>query len=210
MCEISLKIARVEIEVNPNKVSAMVVSKDVKNFKITGMSFNENFLIQQIKKGFMHPTIYSIYIQKRPYKSTVQYKKMKNAVQLYLDRKITNPSDHGAYWCKSLEDIDKYFANLDKTFSSIKNFGYKTQKQLKLENKNIVKGRGYDELKFLMGSDGSIVFFGSGGNHRFSICRLLKVKKVKGFLIGIHEDNLKRINTTGCSYNDYLNKLKGE
>ena len=72
------------------------------------------------KKGFMHPTIYSIYIQKRPYKSTVQYKKMKNAVQLYLDRKITNPSDHGAYWCKSLEDIDKYFANLDKTFSSIK------------------------------------------------------------------------------------------
>ena len=60
-----------------------------------------------------------------------------------------------------------------------------------MENKNIVKGRGYDELKFLMGSDGSIVFFGSGGNHRFSICRLLKVKKVKGFLIGIHEDNLK-------------------
>ena len=201
-------LLQTEIVINPVEVTRIVVSKDTKNFYISGLLYSDNTDIQCIDENFMHTTIREMYIEKKHFTQTKQYLRMLNAVNLFQNKQILDPSLHGGYWCKTKEDVNRYFGELEKTFNSIQASGYKSQKELISEGSSLVKGRGFDDLKFLIDADGSIVFFGSGGNHRFSICRLLGISNLTGILVGMHRDFYLK-NVSGIiSYNDYVRTLR--
>jgi len=60
----------------------------------------------------------------------------------------------------------------------------------------------------LIDADGSVVFFASGGNHRFSICRLLGISRLKGILACIHRNFYLKNSLSTSSYNNYINSLR--
>jgi len=102
-----------------------------------------------------------------------QFKVMKNHIQEqgYSDK-------WGAKKYRSVEEIEDYFKNLQKTYESIKNDGYLTQKEL--GNKNP-----YHEIKVIIDEDGSI-YKASGGNHRFAIVNILDINSIPVHVKKIH------------------------
>lgn len=197
-----------EITINPVQVKKIITSNNTTNLKFSGMLFSDSTSIECINNDFMHTTIEEIYIDKKHFTETKQYNRMIHAVNRFQKKEITDPSLHGGYWCKTECDVNRYFDDLDQTFKSIKASGYKSQTELISAGSNLVKGRGFDDLKFLIDADGSVVFFANGGNHRFSICRLLSISRLKGVLVGIHR-NFYRENILGnSSYNNFINSIR--
>lgn len=147
----------------------------------------------------LHPTIKDMFILNKHYTETNQYNRMVEAVDAYQCGEIDNPADAGGYWCKSHEDVEQYFKILINCYYSIKNSGYKTQRQLYQETGKIGVGSKVrnlnDEIELLINDAGELVFAGTRANHRFSIAKILGVKKLPVVLGGIDkkylEENIK-------------------
>jgi len=114
--------------------------------------------------------VQKIFVEKIDYKQTDEYLKMKKAMEA------------GEVWnsrnCETLEDVDHYFEELLKTYQSIKDQGFKSQKEL---------GQllYYDDVKVLIDRSGNLLL-GAGGNHRFAIAKLLKIKTIPVLVDSVH------------------------
>jgi hypothetical protein len=140
---------------------------------------------QRIENYILHPTISDIYLKGLDYKSTAQFKKMHTAVTNYLSGKLHDPASSGGYWCKNYDDIDTYFCDLNTSFKCIKKYGLLLQSDLSDVNKGLVKGAGFDDLKFIMIDKNTFVFVADGGNHRFGIFNHLDLNSLCGVLYGV-------------------------
>jgi len=124
---------------------------------------------EEIKPIQILKSVQQIFVEKLDYKQTDQYLKMKKTMEA------------GEYWnchdCETLEDIDQYFEGLQKIYINIKDQGFKTQRELgKL---------GYDDVKVMIDRSGNLLL-GPGGNHRFAIAKILKIKTIPVLVDSVH------------------------
>lgn len=133
--------------------------------------------VRPIKKTIPNETVRDIWVKGISYRKTRQYETMMAAVAAHEKGSVENPANAGAYWCRSQADVEKYFQNLLRAWEAICTEGYKSQSELAGTNTPGRHSQG-DELNILITSEGNPAFISSGGNHRFSICRLLGLTKV--------------------------------
>jgi len=200
------------IELDPLKINKIAQSSLLR-VRMKRFFFREKTetAFKAIKPDEFHPTIRELWIEGKSYEETSQYAKMIEAVDLYQRGDCAKPSEIGAYWCLSRNDVDRYFQILNGCYESIKQKGYLTQNQLLNEDNK--KGRGCvvrnlgDEIRVLIDSSGDIVFVPYSANHRFSIARFLKVNKVTAILMGVSRTWLEReVGITGLGYTHLLDK----
>lgn len=188
-----------------NKKVPTAKRRDVPNkFIIRNFEWGVTEFVQDAN---LHPTIKDLFLHGKHYTETEQWEVMINAVDNYVAGKITNPAGHGAYWCRSRKDVDRYFEILRECYESIKSNGYKTQRQLleergMLHQGGVVRNLG-DEIEVLIDDSGDLVFSGARANHRFSIAQLLGIQDLPVVLGGIDATYLKKL-----SMNDKLSYRK--
>lgn len=191
---VSPKAAQFILTVDPSKVIYYIPTERYVKHELYCYGLvvkNTNDIVSAWSFEKMHPTIMDMFVNNIDYKKTEQYLTMMAGVENYLSNKGLNPKKLGCYWCRSKEDVDKYFLNLYQAYSSIKNQGYKTQIELS-ESAMSGKFKKGDELKFVISGNGDLVFLGSGANHRFSIVKQLGLTSVKGVLAGVDKQWLKK------------------
>ena len=161
--------------VDPNKIRYRLKNPDDK-FYIENGDWDldrEKFEINQ--------TVKDLFVLEIPYQKTEQYKKMKKAMK---DKEYNK-----SYWCENEKDIEDYFQRLIRAYKSIKKGGYKTQKQLKKENKKN-KYQKTDEIRLAIDRKGKFLHY-SGGDHRLSIAKLLNIKEIPARIVKIHYNFFK-------------------
>jgi len=121
-----------------------------------------------IKKWDTHQTIRKMFLKKKKFRKTPQYKNMVFRVK----EGIIFPQG-----CRTIEDVDNYFRQLKKSFKSMKRKGYLTQKQL--GNPSV------EEIRLHLTRNGELCL-GTGGNHRIRMAELLGITYIPFFLRGIH------------------------
>jgi hypothetical protein len=130
------------------------------------------------RKLQLHPTIKELFIDGIPYQKTQQYKDMQEAIE---------NRDYGkSYWCRTQEELDNYFKVLISTYRSIRKDGYKTQEELKKEDKT-GNNDTTDEIRVSIDREG-IYILENAGSHRLGIAKLLKLKTVPVIVVRIHYD----------------------
>ncbi len=128
------------------------------------------------KKWEVHETIRSMFISKKEFRKTPQYKIMVDEV----NKGAKNPPQG----CNSVQEVDNYFKKLKKAFKSMKKKGYKTQVQL---GKTPV-----EEIRLHITREGKLCL-GTGGNHRIRMAELLGIKTIPFLLKGIHPEWVKKL-----------------
>lgn len=158
------------IYVDPNKINYVAEQKGTSFYIQSG-----DWDLKE-RKLQIHPTIKELFVDKISYQETQQYKNM---------QKFVKAKNYGkCYWCRTQGDIDNYFKKLISAYHNIKKEGYKTQEELKKEDKN----RHYDrinEIRVSIDRKGNYILE-NAGSHRLSIAKLLKLNKVPVIVVRIH------------------------
>lgn len=142
---------------------------------------NECNVIEEEAAGTVR-TIHQLFVEKIPYQETVQYQKMKRAIE----SGHPNPNRIGAYWCRSIDDIDVYFSILINAYDKIRIEGYKTQSELAQKGVKCVRHL-KDEIQLFIARDGELIL-GRGGTHRLIIAQLLQLPVVPGLIRRVHKE----------------------
>ena len=147
-------------------------------------------------------SIFQIYQENKNYEECDEYKKKTTLIQ---NGKITGRANN-------IYDLKNYFKSLDILRDNLKKFGYKSQQELKNNNKI------NDEIGVVIDRDGEIIKIEDnfGGTHRFALCKVLKIKKIIINVKAVHkslleERDLKNITTRNeSSYIETIlkNKIK--
>ncbi|MFB9210231.1 hypothetical protein ACFFUR_00290 [Echinicola jeungdonensis] len=125
---------------------------------------------KKANKRDVHQTIRKMFIKKKKFRKTPQYK---NMVYRVKEGKI-NPQG-----CKTIEEVDNYFRQLKKAFKSMENHGYLTQEQLGKPS--------VEEIRLHITRNGELCL-GTGGNHRIRMAEILGIKYIPFLLRGIHQE----------------------
>ncbi len=156
--------------VNPNKVNYIAEQKGTSFYIQSG-----DWDLKE-RKLSIHQTVKEIFVDKVPYQETYQYKNM---------QKFVKAKDYGrCYWCRTQEEVDNYFKILISAYHSIKKNGYKTQEELKKENKKGHYNR-INEIRVSIDRKGNYILENSG-SHRLAIAKLLKFKRIPIIVVRIH------------------------
>ncbi|WP_460544846.1 glycosyltransferase [Echinicola sediminis] len=123
------------------------------------------------KKWDVHQTIRKMFLKKKKFKKTPQYKSMIRSVQ--------NGDPNPPQSCGTLEAVKNYFVRLKKAYKSMKKKGYLTQKEL--GNPEV------EEVRLHVTRKGELCL-GTGGNHRIRMAEILGIKNIPFLLRGIHKD----------------------
>lgn len=123
-------------------------------------------------------SIYQIYKENRNFTECDEYK-VKS--KLILEE---GKSGRG----KSLSELNDYFKSLDELKTSLKQYGYKSQLELKNDSKK------NDEIGVVIGSNFEIIKLQDkfGGSHRFALCKLLEIKEIIISVKAIHKSILEK------------------
>jgi len=132
--------------------------------------FSGNWDLEQSSFLTTHKTVKQLFVERLHYTDTEEYIQMKKNIQLHLMPDM----DHV---CFSDKDIDDYFDNLIKTYNNIKDFGYKSQAELKI--------KGDDEVTIYIGRNGEFIRVGAG-YHRTEIARILDIDTIPVKIAGVH------------------------
>jgi len=156
--------------VDPNKINHVAEQKGTSFYIESGdWDLKETELL-------IHPTMKELFVNKIPYQETQQYKNM---------QKFVKAKNYGkCYWCRTQGEIDNYFKKLISAYHSIKKDGYKTQEELKKEDKNGHYDK-INEIRVSIDRKGNYILE-NAGSHRLSIAKLLKLKKVPVIVVRIH------------------------
>ena len=89
---------------------------------------------------------------------------------------------------KSLSELNDYFKSLDELKTSLNQYGYKSQLELKNDNKK------NDEIGVVIGSNFEVIKLQDkfGGTHRFALCKLLEIKEIIISVKAIHKSILEK------------------
>ncbi len=123
-------------------------------------------------------SIFQIYEENKDFKECNEYKVK---AKLILEE---GKSGRG----KNLSELDDYFKSLDELKTSLSLNGYKSQLELKNNNKK------NDEIGVVIGSNFEIIKLQDkfGGTHRFAFCKLLKIKEIIVSVKAIHKSILEK------------------
>lgn len=138
------------------------------------------------KKPSTAVSTHMMFAQGLDYRTTPQYARMRSVVTLHLQGQCDTPSTMGAYWCRTYDDIDAYFAALIRTFEDIRHNGYRTQEELRSARPDGATRLG-DEIQILVDRHGQLVL-GKGGAHRLLIAGILGIPDVPAQIVGAHTD----------------------
>jgi hypothetical protein len=120
-------------------------------------------------------SVADLFIEGRAPEETVEYSKLRDWVA------------EGQFgWtrgCRTIADVDRYFAEMIVLFDRIRTNGYLTQRELGLD--------GADEIRVCIDRDGRPCVFG-GGTHRLSIALLLDIPRVPVIVKRVHADWVQR------------------
>ena len=136
----------------------------------------------------VYSAVYDIFVNNKSYTLTRQYREMIYAVDLYLLGKTDNPAAFGAYWCRSHEDVGEYFGKLIRAYHSIKEEGYRSQKEIALMRPDDSRGES-DEIQIVIGRFGELIL-ANGGTHRTLIAKILSIPTVPVRIMAVHEQFL--------------------
>jgi hypothetical protein len=120
-----------------------------------------------------------------PWSETPQYRVMMHAVEEYQAGRVDRPSTIGAYWCRSPDDVERYFQALTSAIQSIRTHGYRTQAELRQRAPHSVNDV-HDEVRVLIARDGRLIL-GGGGTHRLLIAQRLGLERIPARVAGVHE-----------------------
>ncbi len=160
----------------------------------------------------MHPTVKELFVECKNYKDTKQFARMVAAVNAFESGEIKDPSREGAYWCRSANDVCKYFEILEECYHSIRDNGFLSQREIYEKSGKIGRGTSVrhlkDEVEVLINHKGELVFSSRRANHRFSIAKLLGVDYMPIKLSGISESYLsKNFDTHRINLQSLFNKV---
>lgn len=122
----------------------------------------------------LHTSIREIFEQKKPFQETQQYKYMQQRIREGLP----------TYWCKNIEDVDKYFEILINACEEIRKGNYKLQP---IRDNNIYP----DEILISVSRDGSFLHE-RNGSHRLSAAKYFGLDKVPVVVIRWHAQVLNK------------------
>jgi hypothetical protein len=115
-------------------------------------------------------TVRELFVEGVPVHQCTQYLRMKQRLE-------GGQRLHDLRGCKTVEDLDRYFERLIGAYESIRDEGYKTQRELGLTDEH--------EMELFIDRNG-IPIKGSRANHRIEICRILGVKAMPAKVLGVH------------------------
>jgi len=123
-------------------------------------------------------SMYQIYKEDKNYSECEEYK---IKAKLILNGKKTARG-------KSLSELNDYFKSLDELKTSLDKFGYKSQLELKNNNKK------NDEIGVVIDRNSEIIKLEDkfGGTHRFALCKLLEIKQITVSVKAIHKSLLEK------------------
>jgi hypothetical protein len=130
---------------------------------------------QRFRPFQMRPSVVALFVDGVLPEETVEYCKMRDWVA---------QGEFG--WtrgCRTLEEVDEYFAQMTDLFERIQADGYRTQRELGFD--------GADEIRVCIDRDGRPCVFG-GGTHRLSIALLLELPRVPVVVKRVHADWVQR------------------
>lgn len=136
------------------------------------------------KKESTAVSTHMMFAQGLDHRTTPQYERMRSVVALHLEGRCDTPSTMGAYWCRTYDDIDAYFAALVRTFEDMRRNGYRTQEELRAARPDGATQLG-DEIQILVDRDGQLVL-GKGGAHRLLMAGILGIPDVPAEIVGAH------------------------
>jgi hypothetical protein len=125
----------------------------------------------------IHQTVRAMFLEGRHYRTTPQYEMMVQAVERKR-RKRT-------WGCRSIAEVEAYFARLVAAFESMRTEGYLSQREL--------GGILADEIPVHIGRDGQPVRLLSSANHRFLMAEILGIRWVACVLRGVDPEWLERL-----------------
>jgi hypothetical protein len=123
----------------------------------------------------IRPTIIDMFVNGVAAEDTLEYSKLRDWVQ---------SGEFG--WtrgCRTLGDIDAYFAEMVRLYDALRSDGYREQRELGHD--------GADEIRVCIDRDGSPCVFG-GGTHRLSMALLLDIPAVPVLVKRVHADWARR------------------
>jgi len=153
-----------KINYNIVKVDPFNIRYEIKDGLVP---FKDNTRYWKRAKVFKsHQAVIDIFLNNIPYTETIQYKSMISKVDKGTD----------AYWCKSREDVEKYFLELIETYKDMKTNGYR---RTEARVGSVTKWDGVYPNEILVSIDNkNQMYLEKGGTHRLSIARLLKLREV--------------------------------
>jgi hypothetical protein len=125
-------------------------------------------------RSCVHNTVRDIFIHGKDFRETSQYKRMLKGLA----------DGNALYQCEIPGDIDLYFDHLSQAYHSIKEDGYKSQRELGKASK--------DEIRIHLTENGSFSL-GSKGNHRLRMAELLGVRHIPCNVYGVNARWLKSL-----------------
>jgi len=125
-------------------------------------------------------TVRELFVDKIPYRETKQYKE---AIKYHGWGKSS--------WFKTRRDLDSDFEKKILMYYNIKKSGYKTQEELKKQDKNGDYNI-MNELRVSIDRNGNYILE-NAGSHRLAIAKLLKLKKIPVVVARIHYLRAKSI-----------------
>lgn len=120
-------------------------------------------------------SIRQLFVERLPIERTDQYALM--AERVARGRRIKG--------CRSLAEIDAYFARLFDAYRSIATGGYKSQVALR-------SGDPYDEITVYVDRKGELQKQHGNGHHRLAMARLLGIERVPVCIGGVHQQWARR------------------
>lgn len=131
----------------------------------------------------LHPTIVEMYVNDRPYQETAQYVRMRARID----------AGHAAYWCRTHEDVDRYFQILASACDEIRQGRYRAQAP---SEAGTGEARYPNEIIVSIGRDGEYLQE-RGGTHRLSAAKLFGLPQVPVVVLRRHVQYAQRTGDWG-------------
>lgn len=136
-------------------------------------------------------TVKKLFEQGCSYTETEQYHRMISVIDQYRRKPWLKPGRLGAYWCRTRQDVDRYFEILLDSYRDMQQHGYRTQQELMQINPSVVRSQ-TDEIRLHVCREGTLVL-GRGGTHRLLMAKQLQLSVVPGVIDGVHEHWAERM-----------------
>lgn len=124
--------------------------------------------------------VFQIFRDAMDYRETDQYKEMMQFVE----------SGQTSVWqvrgCRSESDVNKYFADMRKTFDALSEHSYLSQQELGSDE-------WFDEIKVYVDRNGELHKQQAAGHHRLAMARILNIAALPVLVLGVHRQWAERV-----------------